>query len=214
MWTCLQPAAADWRPFSTPGLAPGKAAILEIRLLDPDGKLVKNLEVVHEKILHLLVVSRDLSWFAQEHPDIQKDGSFTIELTFPAPGAYFLFHDFTPQRVGQQVVRAEVTVAGSPPKSVPLAIDMDRSKSVDGVVVTLKTDGKLAAEGDETLTFGLSANDKPITDLERYLGAMGHLVILSQDLEHFVHSHPLEESHGHWVTPPGQSVRRSAEDPK
>ena len=38
---------------------------------------------------------------------------------------------------------------------------------------------------------------KPVTNLQPYLGAMGHLVIISSDLKEFVHSHPHEEGAEH-----------------
>jgi len=40
------------------------------------------------------------------------------------------------------------------------------------------------------------ANNKPITDLETYLGAFGHLMIIHQDGQTFVHSHPQEDEAG------------------
>jgi hypothetical protein len=34
-------------------------------------------------VLHLLAVSKDLSWFAHEHPTRRADGAFTMPMTFP-----------------------------------------------------------------------------------------------------------------------------------
>ena len=36
--------------------------------------------------------------------------------------------------------------------------------------------------------------DAPVTDLQRYLGAWGHLLILSEDMTEYVHAHPREET--------------------
>lgn len=175
------------------GLKPGVETTLKFHLKDPAGKTVKNLQVVHEKILHLLMASEDLSWYAHEHPEIGADGTFTLKWAFPRPGKYVLYHDFTPEGVGMQVVPVDIMVDGTPPARVALRADGDTPKTVDGFTVQFKTDGKLAAETEEELTFSLSKDGKPVTDLEPYLGAMGHLVIISQDLKEFVHSHPLEE---------------------
>ena len=35
-----------------------------------------------------------------------------------------------------------------------------------------------------------AATGKPVTDLQPYLGARGHLLIVSDDLTQYVHSHP------------------------
>jgi len=174
----------------------GKVASLVITIKDPDGKVVSKLDVVHEKLLHLLVVSKDLSWFAHEHPERRADGTFHVAFAFPAPGEYTLYHDFTPPGVGQQVVRATVPVPGNAPAPVPLKVDPSGPKLVDGYSVTLRTKGPLRVNEEAELNFEISKDGKPVTDLQPYLGAMGHLVIISEDLEHFVHSHPLEAADG------------------
>src|SRR5215207_482972 len=92
-------------------IEPGVETALAITIDDPHGKRAQHLDVVHEKLVHLLITSEDLSWFAHEHPERQKDGTFELRMTFPAPGRYTLFHDFTPKRVGMQVVPVDVVVA-------------------------------------------------------------------------------------------------------
>ncbi len=183
----------------------GEPASLVIAIKDPQGKPVTKLETVHEKILHLLVVSKDLSWFAHEHPELRPDGTLRVAFAFPAPGEYMLYHDFTPPGVGQQVVRAMVSVPGTAPSPVPLTLDGPGAKVVDGYSVTLRTKKPLRVNEEAELDFEVSKDGKPVTDLQPYLGAMGHLVIISQDLEHFVHSHPLEKSGaaGHSDAKPG-----------
>jgi hypothetical protein len=49
--------------------------------------------------------------------------------------------------------------------------------------------------GDETqLAFTVSKDGIPVTDLEPYLGAGGHCVLLSEDTRGYLHSHPLRTS--------------------
>ena len=48
-------------------------------------------------------------------------------------------------------------------------------------------------EVDLVFRFTDASTEAPITDLERYLGAFGHLVILSEDMTEYVHAHPREE---------------------
>jgi hypothetical protein len=170
---------------------PGVETTLRIVLHAPDATVVKDLEVVHEKILHLLMVSSDLSWFAHEHPVLGPDGAFTLKIAFPRPGTYTLFHDFTPLRVGQQVVPFEVRVPGPEPAAVPLVPDADREQSVGPYRIRLQTPGPLAAIRTVPLTFTITRDGAPVTDLEPFLGTLGHLVMVSQDLKDFVHSHPL-----------------------
>jgi hypothetical protein len=44
------------------------------------------------------------------------------------------------------------------------------------------------------LTFHLSSagTGQPVTDLQTYLGAFGHMLIMSEDMRSYVHSHPVE----------------------
>ena len=103
-----------------------------------------------------------------------------------------LFHDFTPDSVGMQVVPVELAVEGAERPRVALTVDDDQRKRVDGVDVTL-SHSPLLPGADCTMTFTLERRGKPVTDLEPFLGAMGHLVMVSEDRGSFVHSHPLEQ---------------------
>ena len=49
---------------------------------------------------------------------------------------------------------------------------------------------KLISGVHTQLLFRLTQNGKPLTDLEPYIGAMGHCVIISQDTQTYLHSHP------------------------
>ncbi len=174
----------------------GKPATLVFTIKDPTGLPVTKVETVHEKPLHLLMVSKDLSWFAHEHPTLQQDGTFTFTYTFPQAGEFFFFSDFTPPKVGQQVVTVPVTIPGAAPASKPLTIDSDKPKTIDGYTVTLETGGPVKTGGATHLAYTVSKDGKPVTTLAPYLGAMGHLVIISEDRAQFVHSHP-HEGEGH-----------------
>lgn len=170
----------------------GKPVDLLFTLRDPRGAPVKDLETVHERPLHLLMVSKDLSWYAHEHPKLQPDGTFTLSWVFPAGGEYTLFHDFTPKNVGMQVVPVKLKVEGAFAQQVALKPDTDQPKLVDGYTVTLNTGGPIKTGGETHLAYTITKNGAPVTNLAPYLGAMGHLVIIGEDLKEFVHSHPHE----------------------
>ncbi len=172
----------------------GKPVNILFTIHDPRGMPVKNLEIVHEMPLHLLMVSKDLSWYAHEHPTPGEDGTFTLSFTFPQAGEYRLYHDFTPAQVGQQVVQATLTVPGPAPATVPLTPDAGDAKQVDGYTVSLDAGPRITTGDATTMTYTILKDGSPVDNLEPYLGAMGHLVIISQDLTQFVHSHPLSET--------------------
>lgn len=173
------------------GAKAGTETTLRFRLAAPDGGAVKDLEVVHEKLIHLLMVSNDLAWFGHEHPALEPDGSFTLRTTFPHGGTYTLFHDFTSKRDGMQVVPVELEVAGVAPAPVALVPDADGVRLVDGCTVKLVAPAPIRSLFNLALRVEVARDGKPVTDLEPYLGALGHLIVVSADRGRFVHSHPL-----------------------
>lgn len=178
-------------------LLAGKPASLVFTLKDPAGTPVAALETVHEKVLHLLIVSKDLAWFAHEHPTLQKDGTFTLDFTFPAGGEFMLYNDFTPPKVGQQVVRVPLNVEGKPAPLMPLTPDAQAPKTIDGYAVALDASGPIKTGGETVLSFLISKDGQPVTTLATYLGAFGHLVVISEDGTQFVHSHPHDDGQAH-----------------
>jgi hypothetical protein len=172
-------------------LPAGKEVTLRFHLAAPDGGAVQELEVVHEKLIHLLLVSDDLAWFGHEHPELQQDGTFTLRTTFPHGGGFTLFHDFTPRRDGMQVVPVELEVAGAAPPAVALVPDADGTRLVDGCAIRFTAPAPIRSLFNLSLTAHVTRDGKPVTDLEPYLGALGHLIVVSEDRSRFVHSHPL-----------------------
>ena len=66
-------------------------------------------------------------------------------------------------------------------------------------------------EQETTVRFHLvDADGKAVADLQPYLGAMGHLVIISADGREYVHAHPLSEA----KTAPDGAVEFAAHFPK
>jgi len=63
-----------------------------------------------------------------------------------------------------------------------------RTATVDGYTVTL--DGDLHAGTASGLGLSVSHNGVPVEDLEPYLGASGHLVVLRQGDLAYLHVHP------------------------
>lgn len=174
----------------TAPVEPNRPATLEIRLSDRAGQPVPELEVVHEKKLHFLVMSRDLAFFSHEHPTDRGDGLWTLPFTFPAPGEYVFFGDYKPDGASQVISSARLTVPGaSAMKAAELALDdLAHPKRFGDYAVDLDQ----TADGTGTLlTFRITKHGEPVRDLQPYLGALGHLVLVDPDATTLLHSHPL-----------------------
>jgi Cu+-exporting ATPase len=184
-------ASATQAVWSTDGLAAGQEATVRIQIRDAKGQPVQRFDVNHEKLLHLIVVNEDLSYFAHIHPEYEGGGLFEIRTTFPHGGRYKLIADYVAAGETTTTQSTWITVKGDSVPAVPLQADREHVKTVDGLKVVLTGD-RLRAGEDVDLSFALSnANTgQPIIDLEPYLGAAGHVVILSEDAEDYLHVHP------------------------
>jgi hypothetical protein len=173
-----------------------------LSIIDDQGNVLKDLQTEHEKLLHLIVVRKDLNQFQHLHPDFnQATGQFTLSnLTFPTAGDYRIFADYTPigAQIGSDgmplnvVSHEDVTVAGSYTPQ-PLG-STNTTQNIDGYVVTLTSTPKTIVSGTDVLAFAITKNGKPVTDLQDYLGALGHGVILKDGTLDYIHTHALETS--------------------
>jgi len=164
------------------------------------GAPTRDFLTIHDKLYHLFVISRDMNEFAHIHPEPHPDGSFTIEHTLPKPGHYVLFSDFLPSGGGSQISATPIVTAGVDTDIIAaqakLTPDSSWVKTADGVRVEILNERPTVLGGEEVdfmFKFTDAVKDVPITDLQRYLGAFGHLLILSEDMTEYVHAHPREE---------------------
>ena len=171
----------------------GAPASLIFTVKDAKGAIVKDLQVVHEKPMHLLVVSSDLAEFNHLHPEPQSDGTLKVSHTFPHGGGYKLYVDFTPPGSNQAVDSYDLTVGGKERPREALAADATPAKTVESLKVAMSSDKPLRAGEDVLLNFAVAdaQTGKPVTDLQEYLGAMAHFVIISEDTTEFIHAHPM-----------------------
>lgn len=170
-----------------------ESATLAFTVKDSKGVVAKDLQIVHEKPMHLLIVSKDLAEFYHVHPEPSADGSYRVQHTFPNGGDYKLYADFTPANANQVVERIDLTVSGAERPKVALVADARFEKTVDGLKVTMKPSEKIEAGQELTLDFAAfdAATGKRATDLQNYLGELAHFVIISEDMVDFVHAHPM-----------------------
>jgi hypothetical protein len=183
-------------------LKPGQPIKFRFSIHHPiTGEQARDFAVIHDKLFHLFVISRDLEEFAHIHPERHADGSFTIEHTLPKPGHYKLFADFLPLGGGAQITGYPIATVGTDldlsASTAKLTPDAGLSKTADGIKVAVLNERASILGGEEVdliFRFTDAQTEAPITDLEKYLGAFGHLVILSEDMTEYVHAHPREET--------------------
>lgn len=193
----------DYRPYwlefpnGQPAPMPGHTMKLVFRVHQPGtGKINRAFEPLHERLLHLFIVGQDFTYFSHVHPTLRHDGSFVQLVELPKAGIYRLIADFLPTGGAPQLLQKTVATRGYRgsliPSKVP-AVDL-QPKIVQGVRI-VPTIPPPVATREQLITFHVedAASGQPITDLEPFLGATGHLLIVSGDFQSVSHSHPVAE---------------------
>lgn len=154
----------------------------------PDGNVVTGFDVEHEKRLHLVIASRNLTAYAHLHPEMDDDGRWTTDLPALPAGAYRAFADFHPTGGNAITLGADLTNPGNfagPERLEPRSIDQ-----IDSYEVRLS--GQPAAGRSSTLELTVRLDGQTVTT-DPYLGARGHLVALRDGDLGYLHVHPLSD---------------------
>ncbi|GAA3013365.1 hypothetical protein [Streptosporangium longisporum] len=187
---------------------PGEATDFRFRVIGPDGRPVTGYRTEHGKKLHFIVVSRDLADFRHLHPELSGDGVWSVRLDLPGAGAYRAFADFVPEGGEAMTLGTDLQAPGDHTPGAPPAVS--RTSTVDGYTVTLE--GALTPGASSRLTLTVTKDGRPVTDLQPYLGAYGHLVALRAGDLAYLHVHPDGEP-GDGRTAPGPGIVFHAEVP-
>lgn len=159
-------------------------------ITDQDGTPVQRFTMTHEKELHLIVVNRELTVFEHVHPTRDASGTWSIDLPALSAGSYRAIADFWITDGPHLALGTDLTVAGQfAPDSTPGPSTVDH---VDGYTVALATEQH--AGGEVTAKLLVVHNRLPVTDLEPYLGADGHLVAIRTGDLAYAHVHPVDDN--------------------
>lgn len=180
----------------------GPQVPLRFLIKDPSGAPVTDYTVSHEKELHLIVVRRDFTGYQHVHPIRDSAGTWSVPLNLSSAGVYRVFADFVPAGGEAVTLGADLHVAGRyDPQPLP---PPSTTATVDGYTVTLS--GEPTAGAASELALSVTRGGAPVTDLQPYLGAYGHLVALRAEDLAYLHVHPMGEP-GDGVTPAGPEIR-------
>ncbi len=153
---------------------------LAFHIVNEQGATVKDFDVEHARRMHLIVVRRDLSGFQHLHPEQTKDGGWTVPLRLAGAGTHRVFADFSSggesYTLGSDLQKAGRFVARELPHPASTArtdtgLDVRLEPTRDGVRFTVFDGGRR------------------VRDIDPYLGARGHLVILREGDLAYLHAH-------------------------
>lgn len=177
-------------------LRAGEAATLRFSVKDGEGRPARGVSVSHDRILHVIIISEDLSLFAHVHPEdfglvtkeMVRSAQFGVRYDFPKAGRYLVAADTAVNGThisNQFMVEASGdNVMGAPRK------DLSREKKFGEYDVTFSSaPEQITAKKETVLRYEIKENGKPVTDLETYLAAPMHIAVVLTDLGNFIHAH-------------------------
>lgn len=190
-----------------PVIEPGKDTAVRFSVYDAgSGNPVVLFQNLYEKFMHLIVVDNSLVFYAHVHPE-QHGNAFDILLNFPYDGRYHLYVDFQPFGATEQQFAFTIDV-GQTTKEMHAAkpADQNLTKQFESYEVTLSYPKPLLAKqlstGQQEMAFTVkdAQTKKPVTTLQPYLAAYGHLVMIHEKTYEYIHVHPVGA-----VPAPGQN---------
>jgi hypothetical protein len=179
----------------------GEKLTLKFNISHPGtGEPIKKFELVHDKPYHLFVISQDMNYFQHIHPEESEDGTWSIDVTLPKPGYYQVLSDFMPsggssQFLARPLITAGYTGSDLVAESAHLKPDTSPTQTVDDLTATVDfSPSPFVAGSYGHITYKLTnaKTGEPVRDLQTYLGAFGHMLIMSEDMVDYVHSHPVD----------------------
>lgn len=167
----------------------GQQVNVMLQLADAFGAPVTEFEIVHEKKVHVIIIRDDLQKFTHAHPEPGANGVLSSIVSFPEGGTYFFHVDFTPRDGKNVTLMAELRVEGGATPAPPLEPFVPGRVQTDELLADVAVQEMNGARRISFALMGLDAT--PVSDIGPYLGAMGHLVVVSADGRKYVHALPV-----------------------
>ena len=187
----------------------GRSTRIVITLRDAaSGDPLTDLTRTHDAWMHVIVTRDDLGTFAHLHAEpTGNPGELAVDAVFPTAGDYQIHTEFRRQGEMSDILGVhQVRIGGTATPSPVTPAPGPRTHVVDGLSVSLAGDAVVERTSDFTLTFADAATGEPVDDLQPYLAAAGHVVVMRADGTHFSHVHAeMEDGSGEQVFAlPGQ----------
>lgn len=159
---------------------------------------IASLETLHEKKIHLIIVSEDLSFFQHLHLDKPDSGSYSINTIFPAGGKYLAIADYKPEGQAQQHDSFSINVNGRQQLS-PMPAAEQLMSATDGYTLQL-LHKKLIAGKQGMLVLKINKDGNPVLPetVQSYLGERAHLISIKTDNKTYVHAHSMSDPMSYW----------------
>jgi hypothetical protein len=175
----------------------GEASKLDFFVnLKPDNKGVpeSELEIQHEKKMHVIGVRKDLNEFFHIHPvaTAENPAILSVNHAFELPGEYKIWSEIKYQGENHAFGHPIVSLVGLGP-TFELQKEVTTNKIIGNYQVSVDYHN-LSLSADNHIDFIIKDLVGRKVELENFLGEKMHLTAISENLSQFIHTHP--QGHG------------------
>lgn len=182
-------AAHPWYPVGNkriqllsnqPHAEAGRPVHFRLQARDADGETIRSFEYVHERPIHFVIASADLTEFAHIHPQLTADDAYEVSYVFPRGGAYRIWADYSLPGEGPHIDAFDINVKGG-----------ERLPDQPARSPSLRLIPAKALRAGEDIPIALEFTSS-LDALEPYLGAWAHVIVIGEHFSSFAHAHPTE----------------------
>ena len=166
--------------FERPSAETGRETPLKF-VFTKEGKPMDDLQIMHDKLMHVVLVRNGLKHFDHIHPKQTAPGVFVVPYTFAAAGEYRIWADFTFDNM-QHIIDFDIKVTGAP--------DAEEPDKLRGIQVKMSKPESIVAGAKTQIAFAITdADGKEVPITEKFLAADGHMIVIDETLDEFEHAH-------------------------
>ena len=154
--------------------------------------LITDYTMDHTKLMHLIIVRADFREFIHVHPALHA-GHFRILVALSSGQRYYAFADSAPAGIGQQVIRFTLK-SGEPPSVQATKVAASLPEVAAGPYLVRLTQTIVPVGQPIPLAVTITRHGRLASDLQPYLGAAAHVVVVATSDLSYIHVHPM--AHG------------------
>lgn len=148
----------------------------------------KDLQVVHTKQVHILILDPSYTEYQHLHPDYIGDGKFKFTFT-PKSTNLHIWADVT---VNGDIQYYTMSKFGNVDKPSIKSLTSTNSYQEDGYQFNLSLDNT-PSKGEMSMGKIIITKDgQPVTNLQEIMGAYAHVLVFADDYKTLLHVHPME----------------------
>jgi hypothetical protein len=150
------------------------------------------LETIHEKKAHIIIISEDLEYFSHLHPDKEVNGEYSVKVNLPFGGKFILFIEYKPKGSNKITERFNLLVGGNEKSKAVFKSERYHFEN-QNLSVILRPSRDLFSGNEIHIPVAIFKDGKELNaaKFDDYLGEKAHAVLIGVTNFDFLHVHPM-----------------------